>query len=59
MSEATRAWVYRVGLAVLLLAVAYGLIADERQVAAWTALITALTGNILATLNTSTGSADG
>jgi hypothetical protein len=53
MSEATRALVYRGALAVLALAVAYGFIADEQQVAAWTALVTALAGNGLATVNTS------
>jgi hypothetical protein len=53
MSEATRALVYRGALALLALAVAYGFIADEQQVAAWTALVTAILGNGLATLNTS------
>ena len=35
MSESTRALIYRGLLAVLALAVAYGFIADEQQVAAW------------------------
>ena len=54
MNESTRAWVYRGLLALLALAVAYGFIADEQQVAAWTALVTALVGNGLATVNTTT-----
>lgn len=53
MSEATRALVYRAALALLALAVAYGFIADQQQVTAWTALVTALIGNGLATVNTS------
>ena len=56
MSEATRAWVYRIALAVLTVAVAYGLIQDEQQIAAWTALVTAVLGNGLAALNTTTKS---
>ena len=52
MSETTRAWIYRTCLALVALAVAYGFIADQVQVAAWTALIAALFGNGLATANT-------
>ena len=53
MSESTRALIYRGLLALLALAVAYGFIADEQQVAAWTALVAALFGNGLAAANTS------
>jgi hypothetical protein len=52
MSEVTRGYVYRVGLALVLLAVAYGLVADQQQIAGWVALIAALTGNSLASRNT-------
>lgn len=51
-SEQTRAAIYRVLLAVLALAVVYGLVADAEQVSAWTALIAALFGNTLASINT-------
>lgn len=53
MSEPTRAYIYRVGLAVVAVAVLYGLISGEEAVAAWTGLIAAVTGNGLATANTS------
>ena len=56
MSEATRAWIYRIALAILTVAVAYGLIQDEQQIAAWTALVTAVLGNGRAALNTTTKS---
>jgi hypothetical protein len=55
MSESTRAYIYRIALAVLGLAVLYGVIAGEEAVAAWTALVTAVLGNGLAAKNTSTG----
>lgn len=53
LTEPVRAWIYRVLVALTVLAVAYGLIAEE-EAAAWVAVITALVGNGLATLNTST-----
>lgn len=55
MSESTRALIYRGLLALLAVAVAYGFIADEQQVAAWTALVAALFGNGLAAANTRRG----
>ena len=54
MSESTRAYIYRVSLALLACAVAFGLITDQAQVAAIGGVLLALTGNGLATLNTST-----
>lgn len=53
-NEQVRARVYRGGLAAVALAVAYGLVSGADQVAGWTALVTALVGNGLATVNTST-----
>ena len=53
MTETTRAWVYRGLLALVTLAVVYG-IATEEQAAAWVAVLSAILGNGLATLNTST-----
>lgn len=53
MSEVTRAWVYRVLLAIVAVAVIYGLVTEE-QAAAWVGVVSALVGNGLATLNTST-----
>lgn len=53
MSEATRAWLYRIFLAVVVAAVVYGLVTDE-QAAAWVGVGSAILGNGLATLNTST-----
>ena len=53
MSESTRAWVYRGLLALVALAIVYGLVTDE-QAAAWVAVVSAILGNGLATLNTST-----
>jgi hypothetical protein len=50
--------VYRISLAVVALAVIYGFVSDE-QAAGWVGLALALTGNGLATLNTSTSSSDG
>lgn len=53
MSETTRAYIYRIGLAAVTLAAVYGVIDGDKAVAAWTALVAAVTGNGLATLNTS------
>lgn len=53
MNESTRAWVYRGLLALVALAVVYGLVTDE-QAAAWVAAVSAVLGNGLATLNTTT-----
>ena len=55
MSESTRAWLYRVMLAATALAVIYGLVTEEEAVG-WVAVATALLGNGLATVNTSTSS---
>lgn len=52
--ENVRAWLYRVALAAIVLAAAYGLLADDKAVAAWTALVTAVLGNGLATIYTTT-----
>lgn len=53
MSESTRAYVYRVSLALLALAVAVGWISGESIIAGVAGVIAAVTGNGLATLNTS------
>lgn len=53
MNESTRAWVYRGLLALVALAIVYGLVSEE-QAAAWAAVLSAVLGNGLATLNTST-----
>lgn len=53
MSEATRAWVYRISLAVVLVLGVYGLVSEE-QAAAWIGLVIALVNSGLATANTST-----
>ena len=53
MNETVRAWVYRGLLALVAVAVVYGLITDE-QAAAWVAVVSAILGNGLATLNTTT-----
>jgi len=53
MSEATRAWIYRISLAVVVLATIYGFVNDQ-QAAGWAGLVLAITGNGLATLNTTT-----
>ena len=53
MNEPARAWIYRACLALVALAVVYGVVTDE-QAASWVAVVSALLGNGLATLNTST-----
>lgn len=53
MSETTRAWVYRGLLALVALAVVYGFVTDE-QAAAWIAVVSAVLGNGLAAVNTTT-----
>jgi hypothetical protein len=53
MSETTRAWIYRILLALVAVAVVYNFI-DEEQAIAWGALAAALVGNGLAVVNTST-----
>ena len=53
MSTQTRAWVYRGLLALVALAIVYGVVTEE-QAAAWVAVVSAVLGNGLATLNTST-----
>ena len=53
MSEQTRAWVYRISLAVIAVAGVYGLV-SEQQAAAWVGVLLAITGNGLAAVNTST-----
>ena len=53
MSETTRAWVYRAMLALVALAVVYGIVTDE-QAAAWVAVVSAVLGNGLAVVNTTT-----
>lgn len=54
LSEPMRAWIYRVALALVVLATAFGVLADEAQIASVVGVITALIGNTLATANTST-----
>ncbi len=53
MSETTRAWIYRGLLALVALAIVYGLVTDE-QAAAWIAVASAVLGNGLAAVNTTT-----
>jgi len=53
MSTTTRAWVYRVLVILSILAVGFGIATDE-QAASWVAAVSAILGNGLATLNTST-----
>ena len=53
MTEPVRAWVYRACLALVALAVVYGVVTDE-QAESWVAVVSALLGNGLATLNTTT-----
>jgi hypothetical protein len=53
MSETTRAWIYRILLALVAVAVVYNFI-DEEAAVAWGALAAALVGNGLATVNTTT-----
>jgi hypothetical protein len=57
-NQATRAWIYRVLVAVQPLVVAYGLASSE-QAAMWAAVITAVLGAGLATANTSTKPQEG
>lgn len=56
MQESTRAYIYRILIAVGTVAVAYGLITSE-QVAVWLGLATAIL-NIMPAANTSTKSDD-
>ena len=54
--ERIRAWIYRIALAVIALAAAYGLLGPD-EVPVWTAVVAAvlgIVGNGLATVNTST-----
>ena len=51
--EPTRAWLYRVLVAVVTLAAIYGLIGED-EVTGWVALVAALLGNGLSTVYTST-----
>lgn len=53
LTEAQRAWVYRVSLGIIAILVVYGFLTEE-QAAAWVGLVLAATGNGLAALNTST-----
>lgn len=53
MNEKTRAYIYRVFLALAAVAVGYGLLSDTQAVL-WVAVATAVLGNGLATANTST-----
>jgi hypothetical protein len=57
-NQATRAWIYRVLVAVQPIVVAYGLASSE-QAAMWAAVITAVLGAGLATANTSTKPQEG
>ena len=52
LTEPTRAWLYRVSLAVIPLLAVYGII-DESAVAGWAALAVAMFNTGLATVNTS------
>ena len=53
MNEATRAWIYRILLAVQPLVVAYGL-ASESEAVLWVSVASAVLGTGLASANTST-----
>ena len=53
MNESTRAWIYRVLLAVQPVVVAYGLVTDELAVL-WVGVASAILSAGLATTNTST-----
>jgi hypothetical protein len=53
MTEATRAYVYRVLLALQPVVVAYGLVSDTEAVL-WLSVVSAVLGTGLASLNTST-----
>ena len=54
LSEEVRAWIYRVFCAAILVALAFGVALSEEQVIAITALVTAILGNGLAAINTTT-----
>lgn len=53
MNEATRAWIYRILLALQPIAVAYG-VATETEAVLWVAFASAVLGTGLAAINTST-----
>ena len=53
MNESTRAWIYRVLLALQPIVVAYGL-ATETEAVLWVGVASAVLGTGLATFNTST-----
>jgi hypothetical protein len=53
MNEATRAWIYRILLAIQPLVVAYG-VATETEAVLWIGVASAVLGTGLATFNTST-----
>lgn len=53
MDESTRAWIYRILLALQPIVVAYGL-ATETEAVLWVGVASAILGSGLATLNTST-----
>lgn len=53
MNEATRAWIYRILLALQPLVVAYG-VATETEAVLWVGVASAVLGTGLATLNTTT-----
>lgn len=55
LKESTRAWVYRVSLAVIPLLIAFGVVQNE-DAALWVALAGAVLNTGLATANTSTSS---
>ena len=55
MKESTRAYVYRIVLALIPIAVIYNVV-QESEVAVWTALAAAVLSTGLATANTSTQS---
>ena len=61
MNEKTRAWIYRIAIAVVPLLVMYGLIEDS-SAALWLGVVGALLGtgtNVLASANTSTKAGGG
>ena len=53
MNEATRAWIYRVLLALQPLVVAYGVV-NESEAVLWVSVASAVLGTGLASVNTST-----
>lgn len=55
LNESTRAWIYRVSLAVIPLLIAFGVVQNE-DAALWVALAGAVLNTGLATANTSTDS---